>query len=184
MTVFGEVGYACPVGSAEQGTDTRDVSFGIIPLSLAGAYEVRPPWSVGARLRYAPNVPTLCASATDCFASVGWNFAATVMVARVLPRWRRVTAHLGLEAGWEWLTTKLSDSGVSSSRSWNGPTGTLEIFFDLRSQGPWMLGPAAAVSAGVYTHASLATPASQTSGATSSALHAWPTISFRVGRQL
>jgi hypothetical protein len=184
IVVFGEVGYAYPVGTAEQGTDTRDVSFGIVPLSLAGAYELGPRWSAGARLRYAPNVPTLCASASDCFASVGWDLAATVLVSRALPRWRCISPHLGLEVGWEWLTTKLSDSGVSSSRTWNGPTGTLELFLDLRSEGPWMVGPVAAVTAGVFTHASLSTPASQTSGSTAAALHAWPTISFRVGRQL
>lgn len=184
FTLLGDVGYAYPVGTAETGTDTRDVSFGFVPLSLLGRYDLARDWSATARLRYAFNIPTLCASAADCEASLGRDVAAGVGMGRTLPRWRHLTAHVGVEIGWEWLTTKLSDANVASFRSWNGPFARLEVFADLESAEPWSVGPAIAVDAGMFSHFDLETPARHTGGSTSAGAHFWPTISFRVGRRL
>jgi hypothetical protein len=101
-----------------------------------------------------------------------------------LPAWRRLTAHVALEVGWEWLTTKLSDSGISASRSWNGPAAALDVFADLRSQGVWMIGPAVRLDAGFFSHSALDTPAGRSSGSTDAAIHAWPVVSFRIARRL
>jgi hypothetical protein len=184
ITVFGDLGYAYPIGTAERGTDTRDVSFGLIPLSVRGVYDLAGDWNASARLRYALGIPTLCASGPDCESSLGRDVAVSIGVGRALRRWRGFTAHVGLEIGWEWLTTRLSDSGVTASRGWNGPIATLEIFLDLKSRGPWSLGPALGVDAGFFSHFDLETPAGQAGGSTDAAIHAWPTISFRVGRRL
>src|SRR5581483_3993623 len=132
VTVFAGLGYAYPVGSAERGTDTRDVSFGLVPLSIGASADLPHGWSAGAQFRYALNIPTLCASGPDCESSLGRDMAFTVGIGRILPSWRRFTVHLALQIGWEWLTTKLSDAGVAASRSWNGPLGTVEIFVDLK----------------------------------------------------
>jgi hypothetical protein len=182
--VFGDVGYAYPAGTAETGTDTRDVSFGLVPLSIGGSYDLARGWNASARLRYALNIPTLCASGPDCEASLGHDVAFAVGVGRALPQWRRLTAHVAFEIGWEWLTTKLSDSGVSASRSWSGPVAAIDVFTDLRSHGPWMIGPAFRLDAGFFSRSSLETPAGQSSGSADAAIHAWPTISFRIGRRL
>jgi hypothetical protein len=184
VTLLADLGYAYPTGSAETGTDTRDVSFGLVPLSLIGSYDLARDWSASARLRYALNIPTLCASAPDCESSLGHQFAVAVGIGRALPRRWHVTPRIGLEAGWEWLTTRLSDAGVAASRSWSGPFARLEIFADLKSSGPWSLGPAIGVDAGLFTHFDLDTPAGHSGGPTDAAIHAWPTISFRVGRRL
>jgi hypothetical protein len=184
VTLLADLGYAYPTGTAETGTDTRDVSFGLVPLSLIGTYDLARDWSASARLRYALNIPTLCASAPDCESSLGHDFTVTVGIGRALPRWWRLTPRIGVEAGWEWLTTKLSDAGVAASRSWRGPFARLEVFADLKSAGPWSLGPVIGIDAGLFSHFDLDTPAGHTSGSTDAALHAWPTISFRVGRRL
>jgi hypothetical protein len=184
VTLLADVGYAYPTGSAETGTDTGDVSFGLVPLSLVGTYDTVRDWSVSARLRYALNIPTLCASAPDCESSLGHDVVVTVGVGRALPRWWHLTTRIGIEAGWEWLTTKLSDAGVASSRSWNGPFARLEAFADLKSSSPWSLGPAVGIDVGLFSHFALDTPAGHTGGSIDAALHAWPTISFRVGRRL
>jgi hypothetical protein len=182
--VFGDVGYAYPMGSAETGTDTRDVSFGLVPLTVGGSYDVARGWNVDGRLRYAPNIPTLCASGPDCEASLGHDIALAVGVGRSLPGWWRFTPHVAVEVGWEWLTTRLSDSGVTASRSWNGPIAAVDAFVDLKTDGPWMIGPAVRLEAGFFSHSALETPAGPSSGSAGAAIHAWPTISFRLGRRL
>jgi hypothetical protein len=184
VTLHADLGYAYPSGTAEAGTDTRDVSFGLVPLSLIGTYDVARDWSARARVRDALNIPTLCASAPDCESSLGHDFSVSVGIGRAFPRWWHLTTHLALEAGWEWLMTKLSDTGVAASRSWSGPFARLEIFADLKSSGPWSMGPVIGVDVGLFSHFHLDTPAGHTSGPTDGATHAWPTISFRVGRRL
>lgn len=184
ISLFGDIGYAYPTGAAETGSDTRDVSFGIVPLSVMGTYEFARNWLATARVRYAVNIPTLCSSAPDCESSLGRDVALSIGAGRVLPRRWHVTPQLGFEAGWEWLTTKLSDTGVVASRSWNGPFANLEVFADLRSIGPWSFGPAVGVDVGLFTGFDLETPAGHASGSTDATIHAWPTLSFRVGRRL
>jgi len=184
ISVFGDIGYAYPTGSAETGTDTRDVSFGLVPLTVGGSYSFGRGWNAGGRLRYAPSIPTLCASGPDCEASLGHDVALSFGVGRALPRWRRFTTHVAVEVGWEWLTTKLSDSGVTASRSWNGPIAAVDLFVDLKTDGPWMMGPAVRLEAGIFSHSALETPAGQSNGSAGTAIHAWPIISFRIGRRL
>jgi hypothetical protein len=184
VTVFAGLGYAYPVGSAETGTDTGDVSFGLVPLSIGGSYDLPRDWTAAAHFRYALNIPTLCANASDCQSSVGSDVAFAVGVGRALPSWRHFTTHVGLQVGWEWLTTRLSDAGVAATRSWNGPLANLDIFVDLKSRGPWSVGPALALDVGFFTHFDLEAPAVHKSGSADMALHAWPSIAFRIGRRL
>ena len=150
----------------------------------------RSPWhrhrttSATLRVGYAPNIPTLCASTSDCLASLGHDLGLHIGISRAFPRWHSLTAQLELYIGWEWLTTKLSDSGIASTRTWTGPTSMLEVFVDVRSRGPWCLGPAIGLSGGVFTHYELGTPTWQARGATAAAVHSWMAISFRVVRRL
>jgi hypothetical protein len=184
MTLLAGFGYSYPIGSAERGTDTRDVSFGLVPLSLAVRYDLSLLWNASIRGGYAPNIPTLCASGPDCWSSIGRDVWITAGIGRRLPGWWRFRPQIGLEVGWEWFTAELSDSGVGSSRSWNGPFALLEVFSNLKSEGPWSFGPTVAIGAGLFTHFDLETPAWRSSGATDATIHAWPLIGFRVGRRL
>jgi hypothetical protein len=184
FVVTGQLGYAYPLGSAEQGTDTRDVSFGIVPLALAAAYDLSDHWAVRAGIVYAPNVPTLCADTSDCLSSVGRDLSIGVGIVRALPPWRHARPEVDVEVGWEWLTTELVDAGVTSKRSWNGPVALVELFVDLKTQGPWRLGPTIGIGAGLFSHFDLDTPAGSTGGATATANHAWPALGFRAGRRL
>jgi hypothetical protein len=183
-TVFAAVGYAYPLGGTELGNEVRDVSFGRVPLWVGGDYDLGRSWSTQLRLNYAVSIPTLCASGSDCVASLGHGIGVEMGIARTLPRWRSFTAQVALYLGWEWLSTRLSDSGVTATRRWNGPSAGLDVFVDLRSRGPWIVGPAIGISGGIFTHDDLETPAWRTSGATSTAWHAWPAIAFRIGRRM
>ena len=153
-------------------------------MSFAGAYDLSSMWAVQARLWYAANVPTLCAGTSDCLSSVGRDIGIVVGSGRTFQRRGRMTPHVDLAIGWEWLTSKLSDSGVTATRSWNGPLVSIGAFLDLSSRPPWTWGPALTVNVGVFSHAELQTPAWNSEGATDPAIHAWPTLGFRVGRQL
>ncbi len=102
----------------------------------------------------------------------------------MLPGWRRLAPQLELEVGWEWFTTGLSDSSITSERSWNGPIASLGFFVNIKTAGPWSVGPTASVGAGIFSHCDLETPAGRSGGATATAIHAWPMIGFRVGRRL
>jgi hypothetical protein len=184
ITVSAGVGYSYPTASAERGTDTRDVSFGIVPLSISGSYDLDQRWNGRIRVLYAPSIPTLCASGPDCLSSVGRDVWIAAGIGRTLPRWGRLTPQLELEVGWEWFTTKLSDSGVTSERSWNGPVASLGVFVNIKAGGPWSIGPTASIGAGVFSHYDLETPAGHSGGATATAIHAWPMIGFRAGRRL
>jgi hypothetical protein len=84
--------------------------------------------------------------------SLGRDVWVTVGVGRTLPHWRRFTPQLELELGWEWFTTKLSDSGVTPVRSWNGPLASLGMFVNIKTQGPWSMGPTGSIGAGIFSH--------------------------------
>ena len=184
ITVSAALGYSYPMASAERGTDTRDLSFGIVPLSLSGTYDLNQHWNGSIRALYAPNIPTLCASGSDCLSSAGRDVWVTAGIGWTLRRWRRFIPQLELEVGWEWFTTKLGDSGVASERSWNGPIASLGVFVNLKSDGPWSFGPAASIGAGIFSHYGLDAPSWRSGGTTATAVHAWPTIGFRAGRRL
>jgi hypothetical protein len=184
VTVLGELGYAYPIGSAENGTETRDVSFGLIPVSVRGTYDLPRGWNAAARFQYAVNIPTLCSSGPDCESSLGRDLVVAVGVGRSLPPWRRLTAHVALDVGWEWFTMKLSDAGVAATRSWNGPIVSLDVFVDMKSHGPWSVGPVVSMDLGVFSHFDINTPVGHAGGSADAALHAWPTLGFRFGRQL
>ena len=184
INVSATLGYSYPTASTERGGETRDVSWGMVPLSLSGSYDLDRHWSGIVRVLYAPNIPTWCAGGSDCFSSVGRDVWMGAGIGRTLPGWRRVTPQLELEIGWEWFTSKLSDSGVVSARSWNGPLGSLGIFVNLRSEGSWSVGPTASIGMGIFSRYDVDTPAWRSGGATDPTIHAWPTLGFRVGHRL
>jgi hypothetical protein len=124
------------------------VWFGLVPLAIAGRYHLGKQWNAGLQLRFAANIPTLASSPSDAAASIGRDIRIGASVGRALPRWRRFTPHVELTLGWEWLTTKLSDTGVVAGRSWNGPAAAMEVFVDVCSRGAWSLGPVLASTRG------------------------------------
>src|SRR5438128_1756175 len=87
FTMSGTIGYAYPVGNAETGTEMRDVSFGLAPLSLGATYDLPRGWNASTRLAYGVNIPTLCSSGPDCESSLGHDVIVAVGVGRTLPSW-------------------------------------------------------------------------------------------------
>src|SRR5258708_29416538 len=56
IAVSGAIGYAYPVGSTEPGNETRDVSYGLVPLGVAGTYDLGPLWRARLRVRYSLHI--------------------------------------------------------------------------------------------------------------------------------
>jgi hypothetical protein len=110
-----------PFGELERGTRSSDLSFGSIPLGLDAAYAVSRIISIGAFGVYAPSVPTLCAAASDCIASVGSDARLGLLVRARVPTSGQVLPVLEGGVGYEWTTRRLVDNGAESTRSFSGP---------------------------------------------------------------
>jgi hypothetical protein len=185
IEVGASVAYVAPVGSAESGSRVRDTAVGAGALELDVAYRFTR--TLGAVLwgRYGATIPTLCATASDCIASLGRDVAVAARARVFLPTLSRFEPRVDTGVGFEWLMTKLSDSGATSRRSFAGPLAlSLEMAAPWRLSEAWSIGPVADAAIGVFTTSSLETPAftrdRQTEGR---AMHGWLSIAFRTAAQ-
>jgi hypothetical protein len=134
-------------------------------------------------MRYGVTIPTLCASASDCQASLGSDFALGAAARFHVPRVWLVSPFVDVGLGYEWLTTRLVDAGATSTRSYGGP-----VLADLQLAAPftlgerWSLGPVLGASLGTFTHYDLRTNALSPSGdVPSRGVHAWLSLGARLG---
>jgi hypothetical protein len=172
---------ALPLGSLERGSRLRDVSFGAAPLELAVGYQPARTLSVLALLAYAPSVPTLCATASECMSSVGRDVILGVRVRKDLARRGRAVFSAGLTVAYEWFTSKLASKDVTSARSFAGPMLGLEGFAGFRLAQRWRLGPYLGVNAGRFVSSALATPSWESSDTVAErTFHAWPVVGARI----
>ena len=179
-------GYAFPAGSAERASQISDVAIGAIPATVdVGVRLSQRVLFVGA-LSYALTIPTVCASASDCRASLGHDVTLTVRGRYLLPSWRAFEPRLDLGAGYEALTTKVSDNGVTSSRSWRGVVFGTELQGCIRiARSRWSIGPEVGAWTGVFGRASLDAPGLSRSGGVDGARpHAWFDLGLRTGVEL
>jgi hypothetical protein len=177
------VGYAAPFGEAEQGSRVSDTAFGAVPFGVDGSYRLSSLLGVVLRMRYAVTIPTLCASASDCQASLGSDFLLGAAARFHLPRVWVVSPLADVGLGYEWLTTRLVDSGATSTRSYDGP-----VLLDLRLAAPFALGerltlgPELGAAIGTFIHYDLRTNAlSPSGGVPSRRVHAWLSVGVRIG---
>jgi hypothetical protein len=176
------MGYAAPIGSAEQGSRIGDTAFGNVPFALEGAYRLTPAVGVSAHAQYGVAIPTLCESAADCEASLGSDVAAELGARFYIPHVGPLVPLVDIGLGYEWLTTRLVDAGAKSTRAYDGP-----LLFAVQVAAPlvlgkhWTLGPVFGASLGTFTRYSLETSAWTFSGAVSAhALHGWVSTAIRV----
>jgi hypothetical protein len=177
------IAYAAPVGSAERGGRVSDTTFGIVPFRIDAAYALTPSIGIALAGAYAPAIPTLCQSAGDCISSLGSDVTISLRARLLLPRLGPTSPRLDLGVGYEWLTTKLVDSGATSTRAYNGPTlAILEAQAPFRLGTHWTLGPTLGAMLGVFANESLETNAvSQSAGVSGRAAHAWLVLGLRLG---
>jgi hypothetical protein len=168
------LGFAFPAGSLERGSRVGDTTVGAIPLEIDGAFFYTPRLALRGALSLALTIPKLCASAGDCKASLGHDYALDVGARIALPAVGPVSPRLDAGIGWEWYGTTLSDAGVSSTRSYSGPTfAVLAVSAPFRFGSRFALGPSLAIRAGAFTSASRTTPAWTDSSLDGIAIHAW-----------
>jgi hypothetical protein len=180
------IAYAAPVGAAERGSRVSDTTIGIVPVRLDGAYALTRAVGVAVAVSYAPALPTLCQTAGECVSSTGADVTLSVRARFLLPRVGPTLPRLDLGVGYEWLTTKLVDSGATSVRSYSGPLlGIVEAYAPFRLGTHWTLGPSAGASLGTFASESLNSSAARQSGKVpEQALHAWLMIGLHLGFEL
>jgi hypothetical protein len=123
-------GLALPFGAIEQGTRESDLTFGAVPLAIDGGAVLSRYLTLGALFAYAPTVPKLCGSASECISSVGHDLTLMVLHRFHPPppnaiRWLRPDLEAGI--GYVWSSRSLVDSGAESTRSARGPVLRLAL---------------------------------------------------------
>jgi hypothetical protein len=167
---------------AERGARVSDTTFGVVPIGIDAAYRVSRLVGVSARAHYGIAIPTLCRSADDCTASLGSDVAVSLAVRFYAPRLGPMRPFVDAGVGYEWLTTRLADSGGRSARAYQGPlllSTSIAVPFHLGEQ--WAAGPFVSVAAGTFTAFSLDTNAStQSANVPARAVHAWFSFGARL----
>lgn len=183
LEIGAAAGYALPIGSAERGSRLGDMTFGMVPLELAGSYRLSGALAIQLMGIYAPVVPKLCTGGSDCISSVGRTWVLSARAHILLPRFHTLVPYADLGVGYEWFKSNFADSGVASSRAYDGP-----ILLSTELGAPfvlgkgWTLGPALGLSIGTYVHAHLDTPAfSNRQNVDNRTFHAWASLSARIG---
>lgn len=180
LQVGGHVGWAFPAGALERGSRTSDLTFGTPLFGFDVVQRVSPRIGLGAAFSYGVVIPTLCA-ASDCTSSLGRDVALTVVGRFAVAEWRKVEAGIDVGVGYEWLSTKLSDSGTTSRRTYRGFAGQLDADLLLRVSAHVRLGPRLELRGGNFHRVSLDAPGIDASGPTEgTTFHLWPAIAFRV----
>jgi hypothetical protein len=176
-----EAGYSAPAGDLETGSHVADVAFGLVPFAVRLGYALTRRLVVGFVVGYAVGIPTLCATASDCVASLGRDVTLGARAEYIVTRVGRFEPRFEVGFGYEWLRTTLSNNGVSSSRSYAGPVvAALNVFAPFRLSPRLLLGPSIGASLGIFTSAELDTPAFSASGdVVARRLHAWLTPTVR-----
>jgi hypothetical protein len=183
LEIAASLGYAGPVGEAERGARVRDTTFGATPLALDASWRLAPIVAVALHASWGPTIPTLCASAGDCVASLGSDTSIALAGRVLLPHVGRLEPWAEVGVGYEWLTTRLVDSGATASRSYHGPTVAIfQLAAPVRLGERWTLGPVLGASLGTFTGYSLQTNAASPSGSVAAtAVHTWLSVGVRIG---
>jgi hypothetical protein len=181
VEIGASVAYAAPVGSAEAGSRLSDTAIGAATIEADASYRFTRALGAVVWGRYAAAIPTLCANTSDCTASLGREVAIAARARVFFPTFARFEPRADAGIGFEWLMTKLSDSGATSRRSFSGPLAfSLEIGAPWRLSETWSIGPVAAASLGVFTSSTLETPSfANDRGTDGRTIHGWMSIALR-----
>jgi hypothetical protein len=182
VEVSASIGARVPFGSLQVGSAVRDVTFGSVPIEARVSYVGVNRWAFGISGSYALSVPTLCASGSDCIASLGRSATATAIAAYELRRFWKVRPNVSAGIGYEWFTAKLSDAGAAASRTYHGivvPSLDLFAAFDVGHR--WGMGPFVQLMEGKFTGGSVHDAAGVTTSLGAGGWHTWAMLGFRAG---
>jgi hypothetical protein len=177
--VGASLGYAAPVGFAQGGDAMSDTASALVPFSLDASYRATKQVGAGASLTYGIGVPTLCATESDCVASLGRDVSLALRARFFLPHFLRIEPTVDVGPGWEWLSTKLVDGAAESSRFHSGPVFLMEASAPLRLGRHTALGPVLGATGGTFTTSRLGTPAFTRDDSGGHSLHGWLSASLR-----
>jgi hypothetical protein len=183
VEVGASLGYGAPVGNAERGSRVSDTTFGDVFFAADAGYRLTRIVGVAVRARYGLVIPTLCATASDCEASLGSDVALDLVARFHTPRIGPFQPLADVGLGYEWLTTRLVDSGAQSARSYGGPVLLVTRVAAPAALGDrWSFGPVLEASYGTFTSFELRTTARSFSGDVPwRTPHAWLSLGVRVG---
>jgi len=175
-----ELGYSFPWGDLERGSKVSDVVHGIVPFALEAGYRWNRQVSLVLEGAYGVGIPTLCATASDCKASLGHDIRIGVGGRFALPRIGPVLPQIRAIFGYEWFRSELTDNGVTSGRDYHGPIlASVQAFGNFGSENGG-IGPFAAMSAGIFSRRTLDTPAfTWVSGVDAARIHLWFELGVR-----
>jgi hypothetical protein len=177
------LGAALPLGNLERGSKLRDVTFASMPVEVTGGYETGRRLALLGLFRYAPSVPTMCASAGECVASIGREIVVGIRVSRAGTELHGFVPVLSLDVGYEWFASKLVDEDATSQRRYRGPFAAMDFLAVHRWGERWQVGPFAQVGAGRFTSLSLVTPSWQRDlPIDQAAMHFWAVLGVRLVR--
>jgi hypothetical protein len=175
-----ELGYAFPMGDLERGSEVGDVVHGLVPLGVEVGYRFNTTVAVVVHGAYAFGIPTLCATASDCIASLGHDMRLGLGGRFTLPRLGPVRPELRATFGYEWFRSDLSDNDVSSGRSYRGP-----VLASLQASGNFgsdakQVGVFVGPCTGIFAHRDLETPAFSSSAMVDAVrVHVWLDVGIR-----
>jgi hypothetical protein len=177
----GAIGWMFPAGCFEQGDRASDETFGVVALSVDGALRVHPRVSIGLFFQYGIVTPKLCATSSDCSSSLGRDVALAPLVRWHVARFGVVAPSIDFTVGYEWFSSKLSDSGVTSTRGHRGVLFGLDAFCGFALSPHVTLGPMLGLAIGFSDHTSIDAPGVSTSSSVDAgARHLWPRLGARV----
>lgn len=183
IEIGASLGYDFPIGSAERGARASDTTFGLVPIQVDGAYRWTDRIGVVLAGRYGIGVPRLCASTSECVASLGRDVVLSVRARFFFPRLGPVAPRADAGLGYEWWTTRLADGDATSTRAYSGPlsfVGELAAPFAVGSRAN--VGPVLGAAIGTFTGYSVASgPVDLHGSVPARALHGWLSIAVRVG---
>src|SRR5881394_869500 len=81
-----ELGFSFPMADLERGSKVSDVVHGVVPLGVEAGYRFNRTVAVVVQGAHAFGIPTLCATASDCMASLGRDTRLGIGGRFTLPR--------------------------------------------------------------------------------------------------
>lgn len=181
VEVAASLGYAFPAGSPEHGARSSDATFGDAAFDVGFSYQLSRVLGVGILGRYGVVIPTLCASGSDCVSSLGHDVVVGARARFFLPRVLTAEPYADVGMGYEWFASKLVDSGVTSTHSYDGPLLLwTELGAPFRIGSRWALGPALGLTLGTFVDSHLEAPGiSSDLGIADRSIHAWLSVAGR-----
>lgn len=179
------LGFSLPMGVIENGSRASDLTYGSVPIAFDGGLALSQVVSVGALFLYAPTIPKLCASASDCTSSLGHDILLGVLSRFHFPRMRWLCPDAEVGVGYEWASRSLADKGANSTRSFRGPRFTFAVVPIVPISKRFSLGLAIGASLAIASNVNLDAPGiSESRAADGTRVHGSIDFAVRVGSWL